>query len=194
MHLACGLSVGLTGLAAGYAIGIVGDMGVRSYMLQSRIFVGMVLILIFGEVLGLYGLVNAIFRLAMRSLIVQAYCCPYPQHQEQRLNITFRHEQIPRKANIDPGKMCDEYCLTTRRVELHCWEFWFCIEAVITKCRPYNSIISYTNRHHRMGKDYTWQVSFWYSVRGRHFCWIAPFVFYIDKRHLYVVSSKLPDN
>jgi V-type H+-transporting ATPase 16kDa proteolipid subunit len=55
MHLACGLSVGLTGLAAGYAIGIVGDQGVRSYMQQSRIFVGMVLILIFGEVLGLYG-------------------------------------------------------------------------------------------------------------------------------------------
>ena len=55
MHLACGLSVGLTGLAAGYAIGIVGDVGVRSYMQQSRIFVGMVLILIFGEVLGLYG-------------------------------------------------------------------------------------------------------------------------------------------
>lgn len=55
MHLACGLSVGMTGLAAGYAIGIVGDMGVRSYMQQSRIFVGMVLILIFGEVLGLYG-------------------------------------------------------------------------------------------------------------------------------------------
>ena len=26
MHLAAGLSVGLTGLAAGYAIGIVGDM------------------------------------------------------------------------------------------------------------------------------------------------------------------------
>lgn len=55
MHLACGLSVGLTGLAAGYCIGIVGDKGVRAYMLQSRIFVGMVLILIFGEVLGLYG-------------------------------------------------------------------------------------------------------------------------------------------
>jgi len=57
MHLAAGLSVGLAGLAAGYAIGIVGDMGVRSYMQQSRIFVGMVLILIFGEVLGLYGLI-----------------------------------------------------------------------------------------------------------------------------------------
>lgn len=60
MHLACGLSVGLTGLAAGYSIGIVGDMGVRSYMQQSRIFVGMVLILIFGEVLGLYGLIVAL--------------------------------------------------------------------------------------------------------------------------------------
>ncbi|ESZ98353.1 vacuolar ATPase proteolipid subunit C [Sclerotinia borealis F-4128] len=60
MHLACGLSVGLTGLAAGYTIGIVGDMGVRSYMQQSRIFVGMVLILIFGEVLGLYGLIVAL--------------------------------------------------------------------------------------------------------------------------------------
>lgn len=57
MHMAAGLSVGMTGMAAGYAIGIVGDMGVRSYMQQSRIFVGMVLILIFGEVLGLYGLI-----------------------------------------------------------------------------------------------------------------------------------------
>lgn len=60
MHLAAGLSVGLTGLAAGYAIGIVGDMGVRCYMQQSRVFVGMVLILIFGEVLGLYGLIVAL--------------------------------------------------------------------------------------------------------------------------------------
>lgn len=57
MHLASGLSVGLSGLAAGYTIGIVGDMGVRAYMQQSRVFVGMVLILIFGEVLGLYGLI-----------------------------------------------------------------------------------------------------------------------------------------
>lgn len=55
MHLACGLAVGMSGLAAGYCIGVVGDKGVRAYMEQSRIFVGMVLILIFGEVLGLYG-------------------------------------------------------------------------------------------------------------------------------------------
>jgi len=55
MHLACGLSVGLTGLAAGYTIGTVGDTGMRAYMVEQKIFVGMVLILIFGEVLGLYG-------------------------------------------------------------------------------------------------------------------------------------------
>lgn len=55
LHLAAGISVGMSGLSAGYCIGIVGDKGVRAYMEQSRIFVGMVLILIFGEVLGLYG-------------------------------------------------------------------------------------------------------------------------------------------
>ncbi len=60
MHLACGLSVGLSGLAAGWAIGIIGDKGVRSFMLQDRIFVGMVLMLIFAEVLGLYGLIVAL--------------------------------------------------------------------------------------------------------------------------------------
>lgn len=49
----------MTGLAAGYCIGVVGDMGVRAFMEQSRVFVGMVLILIFGEVLGLYGYVSS---------------------------------------------------------------------------------------------------------------------------------------
>ncbi|KAJ5689483.1 Vacuolar ATPase proteolipid subunit c [Penicillium macrosclerotiorum] len=57
MHLAAGLSVGLSGIAAGYTIGVVGDAGVRAYMQQSRVYVGMILILIFGEVLGLYGLI-----------------------------------------------------------------------------------------------------------------------------------------
>ncbi|KAK9470762.1 uncharacterized protein V1510DRAFT_422085 [Dipodascopsis tothii] len=60
MHMACGLSVGFSALAAGYAIGIVGDEGVRQFMLQPRLFVGMVLILIFAEVLGLYGLIVAL--------------------------------------------------------------------------------------------------------------------------------------
>lgn len=51
----------MTGLAAGYCIGVVGEAGVRAYMEQSRVFVGMVLILIFGEVLGLYGYVPSFY-------------------------------------------------------------------------------------------------------------------------------------
>ncbi|KAJ7904849.1 hypothetical protein B0H13DRAFT_2024837 [Mycena leptocephala] len=49
VQLGAGLSVGLAGLAAGFAIGI-----------QPRLFVGMILILIFAEVLGLYGLIVAL--------------------------------------------------------------------------------------------------------------------------------------
>uniref|UniRef100_A0A5K3FPQ5 V-type proton ATPase proteolipid subunit n=1 Tax=Mesocestoides corti TaxID=53468 RepID=A0A5K3FPQ5_MESCO len=59
-HLGAGISVGLSGLAAGYAIGVVGDAGVRAYCKETRIFVGMILILIFAEVLGLYGLILAL--------------------------------------------------------------------------------------------------------------------------------------
>ncbi|KAG5672225.1 hypothetical protein PVAND_002367 [Polypedilum vanderplanki] len=61
MHLGAGLSVGISGLASGFAIGIVGDAGVRGTAQQPRLFVGMILILIFAEVLGLYGLIVAIF-------------------------------------------------------------------------------------------------------------------------------------
>jgi V-type H+-transporting ATPase proteolipid subunit len=60
MQLGAGLSVGLCGLAAGFSIGIVGDAGTRASALQPRSYVGMVLILIFGEVLGLYGLIVAL--------------------------------------------------------------------------------------------------------------------------------------
>jgi len=61
VHLGAGLAVGLSGLAAGFAIGIVGDAGVRGTAQQPRLFVGMILILIFAEVLGLYGLIVAIY-------------------------------------------------------------------------------------------------------------------------------------
>ena len=59
-HLASGLTCGLSSLAAGFAIGIVGDAGVRANAQQEQIFVGMILILIFGEALGLYGMIVAI--------------------------------------------------------------------------------------------------------------------------------------
>merc|ERR1712126_454048 len=60
VDLGAGLSVGLSGLAAGFAIGIVGDSGVRGTAQQPELFVGMILILIFAEVLGLYGLIVAL--------------------------------------------------------------------------------------------------------------------------------------
>jgi len=56
-HFGAGLTVGLSSLAAGMAIGIVGDAGVRANAQQPRLFVGMILILIFAEALGLYGLI-----------------------------------------------------------------------------------------------------------------------------------------
>merc|ERR1719326_1562125 len=56
--LGAGLTVGLSSMAAGYAIGIVGDSGVRCNALANgKLFVGLILILIFAEALGLYGLI-----------------------------------------------------------------------------------------------------------------------------------------
>jgi V-type H+-transporting ATPase proteolipid subunit len=42
------------------AIGIVGDAGVRANAQQPKLFVGVILILIFAEALGLYGLIIAL--------------------------------------------------------------------------------------------------------------------------------------
>jgi V-type H+-transporting ATPase proteolipid subunit len=61
-HLAAGCCCGFSAVAAGVAIGIVGDAGVRAVAhhncaAPARLYVGMVLILIFAEALGLYGLI-----------------------------------------------------------------------------------------------------------------------------------------
>ena len=56
-HFGGGIACGLSGLAAGLAIGIVGDSLTRASAEQPKLFVGMVLILIFAEALGLYGLI-----------------------------------------------------------------------------------------------------------------------------------------
>ena len=63
-HFASGLCCGLSSLAAGISIGIAGDAGVRALGQQDRIFVGMMLILIFAEALGLYGLIVALIMAA----------------------------------------------------------------------------------------------------------------------------------
>lgn len=67
--LSAGLCCGLSGLAAGMAIGVVGDSGVRAVGQQEKLFVGVILILIFAEALGLYGLIVALI------LSMQTYSC-----------------------------------------------------------------------------------------------------------------------
>jgi len=52
-HLGAGLCCGMSGLAAGVAIGVAGDAGVRAVAKQTKMYVGMVLILIFAEVRSL---------------------------------------------------------------------------------------------------------------------------------------------
>ena len=53
-YLGSGLCCGLTSLGAGIAIGIGGEAGVRALGQQDKVFVGMMLILIFSEALVLY--------------------------------------------------------------------------------------------------------------------------------------------
>lgn len=59
-NLGGGISVGFCGLASGVCIGVAGDVAVRAMAEQPRLIMGAMLILIFGEVLGLYGFIIAI--------------------------------------------------------------------------------------------------------------------------------------
>ena len=59
-YFAAGLCCGLSALAAGLAIGVAGDAGVRAFAQTDGIFVGMILILIFAECIGLYGMIISI--------------------------------------------------------------------------------------------------------------------------------------
>lgn len=52
LQMGAGLSVGLACLAAGLAIGALGDAGVRGYARQSRLLNGFILLLVFAEILG----------------------------------------------------------------------------------------------------------------------------------------------
>ena len=59
-QLASGLSCGASALASGYAIGVVGEHSVRTNAINEEFYVGMILILIFAEAIGLFGLIIAI--------------------------------------------------------------------------------------------------------------------------------------
>lgn len=63
-YLGAGLCCGLSSLASGLAIGVAGDAGVRAYAQTDAIFVGMILIMIFAEAIGLYGMIVAIIMMS----------------------------------------------------------------------------------------------------------------------------------
>lgn len=52
-----GICVGVCGLAAGATIGIAGQYGIIAFAKSPELFIGLTLVLIFGEVLGIYGMV-----------------------------------------------------------------------------------------------------------------------------------------
>merc|ERR1712203_381200 len=76
-HFGAGLTVGLSSLAAGMAIGIVGDAGVRANAQQPRLFVSMILILIFAEALGLYGLIVGLVVASSAEAKGKGLCTDY---------------------------------------------------------------------------------------------------------------------
>jgi len=59
-HMFAGLSVGLTGLGSGYCMGIIGDVGMAAVARKPQLYVGVLLMLVFAEALGLYGLIIAL--------------------------------------------------------------------------------------------------------------------------------------
>lgn len=59
LHLSAGLIVGLACLSSGFAIGKVGEVAVRGFSRQPRLFFGLILLLVFSEIIGIYGFIGA---------------------------------------------------------------------------------------------------------------------------------------
>ncbi len=68
------------------AIGIVGDAGVRATAQQPKLFVGMILILIFAEALALYGLIVGIIlsQKCVCACFFIVLTCPAPRLADAR--------------------------------------------------------------------------------------------------------------
>jgi V-type H+-transporting ATPase proteolipid subunit len=58
--MGAGFCCGLSSLASGLAIGVAGEAGVKAFAQTEKVFVSMILVLIFAEAIGLYGLIVAI--------------------------------------------------------------------------------------------------------------------------------------
>lgn len=56
-HFAAGLCTGVSSLAAGIAIGVAGQSASKSVAQQPSLFVVMIIVMIFGEALALFGLI-----------------------------------------------------------------------------------------------------------------------------------------
>lgn len=65
-HFAAGISTGVSALAAGLTIGIAGDSAVRAVARLPQLYVVMLLILVFGEALSLYGVIISLI-LALKT-------------------------------------------------------------------------------------------------------------------------------
>ena len=72
-HLSAGLCTGISSLAAGIAIGIAGNAGARANARNQKLFVVMLLILVFGEALALYGLIIGLI-LCFKSISIEDIC------------------------------------------------------------------------------------------------------------------------
>jgi len=62
-HFYAGLCVGLSGYASGYCMGILGDHGMRAVAKKPRLYMSVLLMIIFAEAIGLYGLIIALIVL-----------------------------------------------------------------------------------------------------------------------------------
>lgn len=71
-HFAAGLSTGVASLAAGIAIGCAGQTACKCVAQQPNLFVVMIIVLIFGEALALFGL---IVSLLLTNMGVDASTC-----------------------------------------------------------------------------------------------------------------------
>jgi len=63
LGLGGGLACGLSGLAAGIAIGVVGDSGIRASAVQQKVFTPMIVVLVFSEALGIFGVIIGIIAI-----------------------------------------------------------------------------------------------------------------------------------
>jgi len=62
-HFFSGICVGLSGYASGYCMGVVGNYGMKAVGKKPSLYMGLLLIIIFAEAIGLYGLIIGLLLL-----------------------------------------------------------------------------------------------------------------------------------